>query len=79
MANRNEKVPVNVPGKFYVDASCVDCDMCRGIAPRTFRRDDESGQTYAYRQPVTEEEIAQARAGMEGCPTESIGEDGEGI
>ena len=26
----------NVPGDFYVDSSCIDCDLCRQIAPEVF-------------------------------------------
>jgi ferredoxin len=76
MANKHEKNPGNVPGDFYVDSTCIDCDLCRTTAPATFRRDDDSGVTIVYRQPSTVEEIAQAREGMEGCPTDSIGCDG---
>ena len=77
MANRNEKNPANVPGPFYIDSSCIDCDMCRENAPATFRRNDEIGLSIAYRQPVTPHEVALAIEAMTGCPTESIGNDGE--
>jgi ferredoxin len=76
MANRNEKTVGNAPGKFYVDQTCVDCDMCRGIAPEVFRRDDDLGQTVAHRQPSTNDEIALATEAMLGCPSDSIGNDG---
>jgi ferredoxin len=76
MANKHEKNPGNLPGAFYVDSTCTDCDLCRSIAPATFRRDDDSGVTIVYRQPNTSEELALAREGMEDCPTESIGCDG---
>lgn len=35
MADIDEKTPLNVPGKFYVDSSCIDCDLCRETAPET--------------------------------------------
>ena len=76
MANKNEKNEGNAPGRFYVDSSCIDCDMCRETAPATFRRNDDIGFSIAYQQPVTPEEIAQATQAMIGCPTESIGNDG---
>ncbi len=76
MANRNEKNVGSATGAFYVDSSCIDCDMCRETAPASFRRNDEIGFSIVYRQPVTPEEIAQAIDAMEGCPTESIGDDG---
>ena len=76
MANKNEKTPGNVPGPFYVDSTCIDCDLCRETAPATFRRNDATGFSVVFRQPVTPEELVQATAAMNGCPTESIGNDG---
>ena len=79
MANLNERLPQNAPGKFYVDSSCVDCDMCRGIAPATFKRDDDIGMSIVFEQPRTPEEDAQATEAVQSCPTESIGWDGDGL
>jgi ferredoxin len=76
MANRNEKTEGTVAGRFYVDATCIDCDMCRGIAPATFRRNDEIGLSIAYRQPTSTEEENLATEAMTACPSESIGNDG---
>ena len=76
MANRNERLPENVAGLYYVDSSCTDCDMCRGMAPDFFRRDDWIGLSIVYRQPATPEEFQQAEEARSGCPTDSIGNDG---
>jgi len=76
MANRNDRLSENVAGPFYVDSSCIDCDLCRGNAPQFFRRHDECGFSIVYKQPVTPEEIREAQNAMEGCPSESIGNDG---
>jgi ferredoxin len=76
MANKTEKSPGNVPGPFYVDSTCIDCDMCRETAPETFRRDDEIGSTIAYHQPVTPSQLEAAIDAMNGCPSDSIGNDG---
>lgn len=76
MANRNDKIAGNVLGPFYVDSSCIDCDMCRETAPTSFRRDDDIGLSIVFHQPMTTEELAQAQEAMEGCPTGSIGNDG---
>ncbi|MFT6862652.1 MAG: ferredoxin [Akkermansiaceae bacterium] len=75
MANQNEKHPLNVKGYFYNDLSCVDCGMCPEVAPMLFRRDDDGGYSYVYRQPETSEEAKLAREAMVSCPAESIGED----
>jgi ferredoxin len=76
MPDKNAKNPGNVPGPFYVDESCIDCDLCRENVPGVFRRNDEVGVSIAYRQPETAEEIAIAIEAMNGCPTDSIGNDG---
>lgn len=76
MADKNLKSPENVPGKYYVDSTCIDCDMCRNIAPATFTRHDEGGYSYVFKQPETPEEIAQAEEARISCPTETIGNDG---
>lgn len=76
MADINEKHPLNVPGKFYNDLTCIDCGLCPDLAPDLFTRDDEGGYSYLYRQPVGKEEVALAQEVLEECPTESIGNDG---
>ena len=76
MANPEHRTPENVPGPYYVDDTCIDCDLCRDTAPQFFRRQDAGGYSVVYRQPTTPEEIAIAEAAREGCPTETIGSDG---
>jgi ferredoxin len=76
MADRTEKVPENVAGRFYVDATCIDCDLCRETAPRNFRRNDEGRRSYVLHQPTGSEEEAACRAALEECPVEAIGQDG---
>jgi ferredoxin len=77
MAEKINRLSNNIAGKYYVDSSCIDCDLCRTNAPGFYRRDDEAGYTVVYRQPVTPEEIALAEDAKQGCPTESIGNDGD--
>ncbi|MDB6036799.1 MAG: putative ferredoxin [Verrucomicrobiales bacterium] len=79
MPNRNERNPGNAPGAFYVDSTCIDCDLCRDTAPLSFQRNEEIGLSIVFRQPVSIAEIKQAREALEGCPTESIGCDGNEI
>jgi ferredoxin len=76
MAELKLKNPQNVVGKFYVDETCIDCDLCRNIAPQVYKRDEETGVSFVFRQPVTEAEIATAEEGRISCPTDSIGCDG---
>ncbi len=76
MANILERLSPNATGRFYVDASCIDCDLCRNTAPEFFSRHEELGFSIVHRQPSTSEEVQLADEAMSGCPTESIGADG---
>jgi len=69
--------PENVAGKFYVGDECLDCDLCRQLAPENFARNDERGYSYVMKQPETNEELARCREAMAGCCTETIHEDGD--
>ena len=33
MADKENIVKENVPGLYYVDSECIDCDACRDAAP----------------------------------------------
>ncbi|MEK0449204.1 MAG: hypothetical protein RL088_1472 [Verrucomicrobiota bacterium] len=77
MADQANKYPENVPGKFYVDDQCIDCDLCRETAPANFKRNDDGGHSYLYKQPESDAEAALCKEAMEGCPVEAIGNDGE--
>jgi ferredoxin len=76
MADPANKLPENVPGRFYVDDQCIDCDACRETASEFFRRNEDKGYSYVYRQPKTPEEEALCQEAKEGCPVEAIGDDG---
>ena len=76
MADVANKYSENVEGKFYVDDQCIDCDLCRETAPANFKRNDDGGHSFVYKQPESPEEEALCREAMEGCPVEAIGPDG---
>jgi ferredoxin len=76
MADKNLRSSENIPGRFYVDSTCIDCGLCPDTAPQFFKRYDEGGYTIVHRQPQTLDEIALAEEARSGCPTESIGNDG---
>ncbi|HEX2121909.1 MAG TPA: MBL fold metallo-hydrolase [Thermoanaerobaculia bacterium] len=61
----------NVPGDFYVDSTCIDCDACRVFAPTVFS--DEADQSFVFHQPETEDELLAAQKALITCPTSSIG------
>lgn len=75
MAFLEDKLPDNVPGKFYVDRQCIDCDVCRDTSPANFTRNDENGYSYVYKQPETPEEFALCQEAVDACPVEAIGDD----
>ena len=77
MANKTDKWKENIPGKFYVDQSCISCDACVCSAPNNFKMNDEDGHAFVSKQPLSAEEEEACREAMEGCPVEAIGNDGE--
>jgi len=76
MASTQDKHQGNVPGKFYTDSQCIDCDLCRQTAPDFFSRNAEGGYSYVHRQPQTTEDISFCQQALEECPVEAIGSDG---
>ena len=77
MAFVKDKLPDNVPGKYYVDRQCIDCDVCRDTSPTNFTRNDENGYSYVYKQPSSPEEEALCDEALNACPVEAIGDDAE--
>lgn len=71
MAQPELRLAANVPGDFFVDSTCIDCDACRIFAPTVFR--DADGQSAVYHQPESEQELLAAQKALISCPTASIG------
>ena len=71
MANVELRLPENVPGDFFVDSTCIDCDTCSQLAPAVFR--DHGDQCSVYHQPTTADETKFALMSLVACPTGSIG------
>lgn len=71
MASVALRLSENVPGDFFVDSTCIDCDACRQIAPETFSEDGD--YSIVHRQPETADEIKRAMMALVACPTASIG------
>lgn len=61
----------NASGDFFVDTTCIDCDLCRQIAPDTFS--DIGDQSVVFHQPDTSEQVFDALKALVTCPTASIG------
>src|SRR5919206_2944297 len=71
MASLQQRLPENVPGDFFVDSTCIDCDTCSQLAPAIFR--DHGNQCSVYHQPETDDETRLAMMALVSCPTGSIG------
>ena len=71
MANLKKRVAENVPGDFFVDSTCIDCDACRQIAPAVFGEAAET--SFVKAQPVSGADRRQALQALLACPTGSIG------
>ena len=76
MADKTDKQRPNVTGTFYVDTQCIDCDVCRDMAPDHFTRNDDAEYSYVYRQPETPDEVELCHEALQSCPVEAIGDDG---
>ena len=71
MATLKQRLPENVTGEFYVDATCIDCGTCRLLAPRSFAEGPSA--SYVYAQPGSPEDERNAMQALLACPTGSIG------
>jgi ferredoxin len=76
MADAANRYPENTAGKYYVDNQCIDCDLCRETAPDNFKRNDDGGYSFVFKQPENPEEEARCKEAKEGCPVEAIGDNG---
>lgn len=74
MADPQLRWPDNVPGRLFVDESCIDCDLCRTTAPDNFERSAE-GHSFVSKQPATPREEAACQQALAECPVEAIGGD----
>jgi ferredoxin len=76
MADVANRYPENTGGKYFVDNQCIDCDLCRETAPDNFKRNDDGGYSFVFKQPENPDEEARCKEAKEGCPVEAIGDNG---
>ena len=81
MSNKELKHALNVKGAWYCthpddDDGCIECGLCYGAVPEFFA-EDEDGNAYIFKQPITDEEQQLCQEQLEDCPVCSIGKDGE--
>ncbi len=70
MASVALRLPENVPGDFFVDSTCIDCDACRQIAPSVFA--EKGDASIVFHQPAGATETKRALMALVACPTGSI-------
>jgi glyoxylase-like metal-dependent hydrolase (beta-lactamase superfamily II)/ferredoxin len=75
MARSSERLPENAPGEFFVDSSCIDCGVCREMAPDSFSWSDR-GRSFVKDQPQSGAQRLRAAMALVSCPTASIGMEG---
>nr|WP_094229224.1 ferredoxin [Methanolobus psychrotolerans] len=76
MADKNSKVSENVPGPYYVDESCIACQVCTDEAPDHFKMADNNSNAYVSRQPENDDEKDLCEKVLGICPVDAIGNDG---
>jgi glyoxylase-like metal-dependent hydrolase (beta-lactamase superfamily II)/ferredoxin len=73
MARKENRLPQNADGDFFVDDRCIDCDTCRALAPAVFARAPDIEQSFVKRQPDSVDVERQALMALVSCPTAAIG------
>ncbi len=71
MAKLSRRLASNVPGDFYVDSECIDCEACQWLAPDNF--DEKNDLARVFRQPEGEAETQRALMSVLACPVSAIG------
>lgn len=78
MADKNNKLPENVPGPWYVDNTCTPCRTCMEVAgaDSIFKYNDGETYVFVHTQPAGDAvKVAEEAASV--CPQNAIGNDGE--
>jgi len=76
MSDLTKRVSENAAGAYYVDSTCIDCDVCRDAAPANFIRSFKHAYSYVGKQPQNGAERAACEGALSACPVEAIGSDG---
>jgi glyoxylase-like metal-dependent hydrolase (beta-lactamase superfamily II)/ferredoxin len=71
MAALAHRLATNVPGDFFVDRRCIDCNTCNWLAPKSFDRRGE--QSRVFHQPAGAAERRRAEMALIACPVAAIG------
>lgn len=74
MADLTQRFSNNVAGRYYVDHTCVRCELCHEMAPDHFTQTQEN-DGYVCRQPINAAEEKACKVALENCPVGAIGDD----
>ncbi|MDH4246127.1 MAG: MBL fold metallo-hydrolase, partial [Nitrospira sp.] len=78
MADPTKRLDSNAPGNFFVDATCINCDTCRQLAPSNF--EEIGGYSAVSSQPEDPDGVHHAYQALLACPVGSIGtEQNDGV
>ncbi|MEB3196667.1 MAG: ferredoxin [Candidatus Sericytochromatia bacterium] len=77
MADKATKYADNATGKYYVDETCIFCNLCESLAPDNFRAVEDGTHDVCYKQPTSPDEDAACQEALAGCPVNAIGDDGD--
>lgn len=66
--------PIKGIGEYFVAEQCIDCDLCRQIAPSIFQRKftGAGGISVVSCQPKSDLELRKAAEAMDSCPVGAI-------
>jgi ferredoxin len=61
-------------GEYFVAEQCIDCDLCRQVAPNIFQRKftGAGGISVVSRQPSSDFEFQKTAEAMDACPVGAI-------
>ncbi len=71
MADQKKRLDSNVTGNFFVDSTCINCDTCRQLAPKSF--EEVGDYSTVLQQPESDQQLHQAYQALLACPVGSIG------
>lgn len=78
-SEETKKLPLNVPGKFYVTEECDGCAYCASVAPENFEFDRETNTYHVSKQPSNAEEVEFMTEALDDCPVDAIRKNGNSV
>lgn len=70
--NQPQRLPNNVPGKYYTTEECDGCAYCASVAPENFDYEKATNTYFVAKQPATAEQEEFMLEAIEDCPVDAI-------